>query len=162
MKKKINSGDKGKRTERELCKILSDKFNESFSRTIGSGNRWGQVSNMPAHARETFASDIVCPVGFGFCIESKGGYDDIDLNLAFDGGNSQIDEFIEQVVFESERCGRKPMVVWKKSRRPWLVIIKTEDLPHLNWNYRFIYREWSFLALNDLLQLPREFFFVQQ
>jgi len=49
--KKIKSGKKGKRVELELVKALNQRFQKtlaanpdlgSFSRSIGSGNRWGQ------------------------------------------------------------------------------------------------------------------------
>ena len=157
--KRINSGQKGKRTEREIVKILSEKFGESFSRTVGSGNRISQVTNMPRHAQETFTGDLVVPENFGFVVESKGGYEDIDLNAILQDGNSQLDGFIEQVSSDSGKCGRKPMIVWKKNRKPWLAILLTKDLPHLDWQYRLIYREWSVITLKELLSLPKEFFF---
>jgi Holliday junction resolvase len=157
--KKINTGQKGKRTERQIVKILSERFQEPFSRTIGSGNRFSQVPNMPQHAQEVFTGDLVTPENFGFVVESKGGYENIDLNAILEDGNSQLDEFIKQVSFDSGRCGRKPMVVWKKDRKPWLAILLTKNLPHLDWQYRIIYREWSIITLKELLSLPKEFFF---
>ena len=42
---------------------------------------------MPAHAKETLTGDICCPKGFRFVIESKGGYNKIDLNSMFESGN---------------------------------------------------------------------------
>src|SRR4051812_1913406 len=94
-KKKKNSGDKGKRTERNLIKILEQRFGPGFSRTIGSGNRWGQGVHLPKHAKDTFTGDIVCPEGFKWVFESKGGYD-IDFNSVFSGGSAELDSFIEQ------------------------------------------------------------------
>ena len=44
--KKVNGKKKGNRTELELTKILSSRFNMPFTRSIGSGNRWGQVEKM--------------------------------------------------------------------------------------------------------------------
>jgi hypothetical protein len=83
-KKKVNGKQKGGRVERELTKILNTRFNcQDFSRSVGSGNRWGQVSHLPKHARDVFSGDLIVPANFIFCLESKGGYDGIDLNRLF-------------------------------------------------------------------------------
>lgn len=158
-KKKLNSGGKGKRREREVAKILNERFGGGFSRSVGSGNRWSQVANLPKHAQDTFSGDLVTPENFAFTIESKGGYDDVDLVSVFDGGHSQIDEFIEQAQFDADRCGRKPLVVWKKSRKPLIAIIKTVDLPRLNWPYMLVYRDWTIVNLEELLKESNAFWF---
>jgi hypothetical protein len=160
-KKKINTGRKGKRREREVAKVLNERFGGGFSRTIGSGNRTKQVTFLPKHAQDTFSGDLVTPENFAFTIESKGGYDDVDLVSAFDGGHSQIDEFLKQAEFDADGCNRKPMVVWKKSRKPHLGILKTLDLPHMNWPYRMAYREWSIVPFEELLKEPDSYWFTQ-
>ena len=73
-KRKADGGQKGKRGERELCKLFTKRFGKEFTRTIGSGNRWSQVASMPAHAKATFTGDICAPEGFLFSLESKNGY----------------------------------------------------------------------------------------
>jgi hypothetical protein len=158
-KKKVNSSDKGKRFERELCKLLKDRFKTSFSRTIGSGNRWGQVSDMPEHAKETFTGDVVCPEGFRFALESKGGYDDIDLERALVDNNAELDGFLEQAEKEGSDKNRLPLVCWRKTRKAWLAFIRTEDLPHLNWKNRIIYGKWSVVPLAFLLLEDNKFFY---
>ena len=159
-KKKLNSGAKGKRVERDLVKILNERFGGGFSRSVGSGNRWGQVSSLPKHAQDTFSGDIVCPENFAFVFECKGGYDDTDLNSVFDGGIGLIDGFLKQADMESGKAGRKSILVWKKNRKPWIAFLKTVGLPHLDWNYRLIYREWSAVPLKELLEVKDEFFFL--
>lgn len=156
--KKINCSRKGKARERELCKILTKRFEMPFSRTIGSGNRWSQAS-LSAAAIQVFSGDLVTPENFVFTIESKGGYDDVDLVSVFDGGHSQIDEFIEQAQFDADRCGRKPMVVWKKNRKPIVALLKTVDIPHQNWEYRLFYRDWSMVNFDELLKVGNIFWF---
>lgn len=156
-KKKMNSGAKGKRTERNLVKILTERFGLGFSRTIGSGNRTGQGVYLPKHAQETFTGDIVCPVGFRWVFESKGGYD-IDFNSVFSGGSAELDSFIEQAERQVKDTGRNPVVAWKKDRRPWLVIIKTTDLHKPDWDYRFIYRDWSVVPLVEFLTAEDSYF----
>jgi Holliday junction resolvase len=159
-KKRLNSGAKGKRAERDICKTLTERFGKEFSRSLGSGNRWGQVSNMPKHAKETFGGDICCPEDFKWVIESKNGYEDkIDLN-SFDSGITKLDEFIEQSTKDSELTGRESLIFWKRKRKNWLCFIKTKHLPDPDiYNYRIVYREWSCISFTELLELPDEFFF---
>jgi hypothetical protein len=159
--KKKNGNMKGKRGEREVVGILNLRFSyltETFSRSVGSGNRWGQVANMPSHAKETLTGDICCPKGFRFCIESKTGYSKIDMNSVFQGGNTELDSFLEQAEDDAKRCGKPPLLVWKKDRKPWLAFIKTKDLTG-NYEYKLNYREWSCITVKDLLTLPNGFFF---
>jgi hypothetical protein len=156
--KRVNGNKKGKRTERSLANLLNKRFKEGFSRSLGSGNRWSQVSNLPKHAKETLTGDICCPEGFKFVIESKGGYSKIDLNNIFEKGNTELDDFIKQVSGDSKKCDKKPLLIWKKDRRPWLAFIRKEDLQG-TYEYKIIYREWIVVPLKELLELPDSFFF---
>lgn len=158
-KKGINSGRKGKGAERELCKILAARFNKPFSRSVGSGNRWGQVSNLPQHAKQTFAGDICCPEEFKWVIESKCGYEeDIDLN-SFDSGISRIDKFIKQSLNDSVLSGRNPIIIWKRKRKNWLCFLRSIDLPKNKYEYMIIYRDWVCISLEDLLRSDDSYFF---
>lgn len=158
-KKKVNGKKKGGRVERELTKILNTRFNcQDFSRSVGSGNRWGQVSHLPKHARDVFSGDLIVPANFIFCLESKGGYDGIDLNGVFEHGSTELDHFLDQVVADSVRCERKPMLCWKRTRKSWLVFLKTEELKGREFKYMLKYREWTGILLNDLLKIENEFF----
>ena len=40
-KRKANGKKKGDRCELQLVKVLTKRFGEGFSRSVGSGNRWG-------------------------------------------------------------------------------------------------------------------------
>jgi hypothetical protein len=154
-KKKVNGKAKGGRTELQLCKLLSQHFGKDFSKAPGSGARWSQVSFLPEHAKKTLTGDVCVPEKFKWVIESKGGYEsDIDLNSLFDGGISRLDYFIEQSTRDSKYCGRKPIICWKRSRKPWLAMILLKDLNPLNENvfsFRIHYYEWIIILLNDLL-----------
>jgi hypothetical protein len=160
-KKKLNCGQKGKRVERELVNILNARFGGGFSRSVGSGNRFGQVSNLPKHAQDTFAGDITCPESFAWVFENKGGYDDIDLSSIFIDGNSRLDAFLKQADEESKNSGRKSMLTWKKSRKPWLAFVKTCNLPHLDYQFRLIYNDWSAVSLEELLKTEDSYFYTQ-
>jgi hypothetical protein len=171
--KKIKSGKKGKRVELEVVKILNNRFskilsenpeNGRFSRTVGSGNRWGQNVYLSKSAMENYSGDLVCPTNFNFIIESKGGYNDIDLCSAFDKGQSDLDSFLDQALEDSKRTSRRPMVLWKKDRKPRLSIIKRKDIDcnlYKNFEYVMNYRDWMIFNFEDLLKLDDSFFFLK-
>lgn len=166
-KKKKDSGGKGKRGERNLGKVLKERFGFEFTRTAGSGNRWGQVVYLPKHATETYSGDLVCPENFRFVIECKDGYNDLDLHfcLGSNKGYAKIDSWIEQSLDESKRCKRVPLIAWKKDYKPWVVFIleKTynESTSFVSQPYRLYYNGWVVLSLNILLELPDSFWFKE-
>ena len=157
-KKKVDGKKKGNRTELELVKIFNARFGNGFSRAVGSGNRWGQVNYLPKHAQDVFSGDLVVPKDFAFVIECKGGYDSIDMSSIFVHGNSELDNFLNQVTDDSKRCGRKPLLCWKKTRKPWLAFVHSEELKGLDFKYKMLYGKWAGVALEHLLKLDDDFF----
>lgn len=157
-RKKVDGKKKGNRMELELRKVFTKRFGEGFSRSVGSGNRWGQEVHLPKHAREVFSGDLVVPQGFKFVLECKGGYDGIDMSSIFVRGNSELDSFLDQVTADSKRCHRKPMLCWKKTRKPWLAFVLTEDLAGHSFKYELHYGKWTGVALDYLLKLEDSFF----
>jgi hypothetical protein len=169
--KKIKSGKKGKRVELDLVKKLNDRFENilrkfpdwgKFSRTIGSGNRWGQNVQLSKKAMDNYTGDLVCPENFKFVLESKGGYNEIDLCSAFDKGQSEIDKFLKQVMDDSTRTNRLPILLWKKDRKPRLVFIKKENLSkdiYEKFDYYMKYNEWVVVNFDDFIKLEDQFFF---
>lgn len=169
--KKIKSGRKGKRVELDLVKKLNDRFDSvlnmfpdwgRFSRTIGSGNRWGQNVHLSKKAIDNYSGDLVCPENFKFVLESKGGYNEIDLCSSFEGGQSEIDKFLKQVKEDSKRTNRLPILLWKKDRKPRLAFIRQEDIDndqYKNFDYFMKYKNWIILNFKDFLSLEDQFFF---
>ena len=158
-KKGINGKKKGNRTELDLAKLLNVRFGEGFSRTVGSGMIGTQRGHyLPKHARDVFSGDLVVPKGFKFVIESKGGYESIDMSSVFVHGNSELDNFMNQVTDDSKRCGRKPLLCWKKTRKPWLAFVHTVELKGLEFKYKMEYGKWTCIALEHLLKLEDSFF----
>ena len=166
--KKIKSGRKGKRVELDLIKGLNERFGSvlasrpqagKFSRSVGSGNRWGQRVHLSKAASDTYSGDIVCPEGFLFVLESKGGYNDIDLCTAFSGRQSELDSFLKQVSDDSKRCGRMPLLLWKKDRKPRLAFLNTEDLGGRTFPCMMRYGKWTAVSFEDLVSLEDDFFF---
>lgn len=161
-KKKKNSGDKGSRAERELCKKLSERFGKPFERSVGSGARVSQVKAMTEAAKQTLLGDISIPDGFAWVLESKCGYEDkVDFHNIWTQGNKTFDSFIEQVTTDSVKAGRKPMLFYKRNLRPWLVFFRKEDRPHVDgcivrpveFDYSLVYREWMGVSLDVLLEM---------
>jgi hypothetical protein len=161
-KKSVNCKNKGNRYENKLRDVLRARFGtDLFSRSVGSGNRHGQVIALPKHAQDTYTGDLVCPENFLWAIECKGGYDKVCLWTAVTDGHAQIDKFIEQADKENKDCSRKPVIFWQKSRKAWLAIVKTVDLPHLDWTSRLIYKEWSMISADEFLNLPDDYFLMK-
>jgi hypothetical protein len=175
-KKKIKSGRKGKSGEREIVNDLNERFADllaknptwgAFSRSVGSGNRWGQNVHLPQHAKDTFTGDLVAPSNFKFVIESKRGYNDIDLFDCFSGKCTGLDEFLKQVTDDSVRSGRKPLLIWKKDRKPKLAFVTEKDFDgqpafrgHSSVLSTFLfYKEWVGMPLQELLLYTDDFFF---
>jgi hypothetical protein len=169
--KKIKSGRKGKRVENELCKRLNERFMDvfrdhpdwgRFSRTMGSGNRWGQKVILSKAAKETLSADITCPTNFKWVIESKGGYNDIDVFNCISKKDAGIDGFLKQVEDDAGRTGKKPLLVWKKDRKNRTAWIKTKDLPKRSrdkFEYKLTYRDWTAISFEDFLGFADGFFF---
>ena len=139
-------------------KIFNKRFGGGLSRSVGSGNRWGQVAHLPKHAQDIFSGDLIVPKRFKWALESKGGYQDIDLNSVFVGGSKELDRFLDQVTKDADRCGRKPLLCWKRDRKPWMVFVPTKELEEHSFEYRLVYKEWSAVALEELLKLPSRWF----
>ena len=156
-----SSKRKGNRKELDLAKIFTKRFKKGFSRSVGSGNRWSQTAYLPKHAQKVFSSDLVVPSNFKFSLESKGGYDGIDLNSIFSRGNSDLDKFLVQAYKDAKKCDKKPLLAWKRSRKPWLVFILSRDIEDINLDFRYklIYNKWTGLALDEFLKLEDDFFF---
>ncbi len=163
-KKKVNGKKKGNRVELNLSQKLTEFFKADFTRSVGSGNRWSQVTLTDA-AKQVLSGDISVPEGFLWVIESKGGYEDkLNLNNVCDGGGIPcLDNFCKQSINDSKQCGRKPIVCWKRSRKPWLAAVRKKDLypvsPDL-FTYHINYDNWIIISLDELLdKTPRDFWF---
>lgn len=153
-KKKVNGKAKGNRVELNLCKFLTKHFGEEFSRAPGSGARTSQVALLPEHAKKTLTGDICVPDGFKWVIECKGGYEDdmhLENILNGDDGMSRLDEFIQQVTKDADYCGRKPIILWKRNRKPWIAMYREFDLNEVSFDKFMAYGEWRIVNFEKLL-----------
>lgn len=172
-KKKIKSGKKGKRGELLIVKTLNARFSKllsehnwgCFSRSVGSGNRWGQNVTLSPTAEQIYSGDLTCPDNFRFVIESKNGYNDIDIFPCVAGGKCKgLDNFLLQVSEDASRSGRKPLLVWHKDKQPSVAFIHKHEwlqasLP-LAFGTRLYYGDWVGLPLEELLAVKDEFWFA--
>jgi Holliday junction resolvase len=160
-RKKRNSKDKGKRGERDLCTLLSQRFpgKEGFARVVGSG-MLGHRAALSEQAKEFLTGDIVCPEGFRFSIECKYGYAGVDLSTAFEDGHKTLDTFLLQADKDAGRVGKRPLVCWKKERQHFLAFV--EDLNNHDDEFEFLmkYKKWKIVSLQKLFKImPDDFFF---
>ena len=165
-KKKVNGKAKGNRVELNLCKFLTKHFGEEFSLAPGSGARTSQVALLPEHAKKTLTGDICVPEGFKWVIECKGGYEDdmhLENILNGDEGMSRLDEFIQQVMKDADYCGRKPIILWKRNRKPWIAMIKSEEVLLHGFKNYIVYGDWRLLNFEQLLNsTDREFWYEKK
>lgn len=82
----------------------------------------------------------------------------IDLNSVFVGGSAELDGFLAQVSNDAARCERKPMLCWKRDRKPWLAFVPTKEMEGQTFGFSLRYGDWSAVALDELLKLPDQFF----
>lgn len=127
-KSTMATDDKTKTKEKELTKLLDKKFGKDFT----SSSKW-QLN----------------------CI---GGFNDIDLNEVLTRGCKELDNFLKKVEAEAKITQRKPMLCWKKDRKPWIAFIHKNELPdNLTTEYSLTYGKWIGVALQEFLELEDKF-----
>ena len=118
---------------------------------------------MTEEAKQVYSGDIVVPKGFKWVIECKGGYeDDMDAWHVVDGSLKKLDEFIKQVSHDAGYTGRKPIICWKRNRRPWLACIRWEDFTpigietlfpnRIQYVYQAAEEQWVIVSLEKLFE----------
>jgi Holliday junction resolvase len=121
MKKKINSKQKGNRTERELAKILTEHFSELFDEEIDfarvGASSGARVKNtkLPSHATVVMTSDLIVPKGFRFSVECKATKENIDLLQE----SALLEKWLQQATDDANSIGNMPMLCWKQYYKGW-------------------------------------------
>lgn len=178
----INSKKKGNRGELELVHILEEKFGEGrFKRTPSSGawtggkNREG-CENLPWEAKITLVSDIITPSNFNFVIEHK-FYADISFWELL-SEKSNWSDWLNQVEGDANFVKKVPLLVIKYNRHDRIALIPFADLMKYAINKeksdsdlakkihetakRFVWRSYSIVSLQFLLDLPQNFWFEER
>jgi len=155
-KRKNTSKKKGNRGENQLCDVLEKRFpGRTFFRVVGSGNRWSQVE-LTEETKGVFTGDIVCPPDFRFCLESKYGYEDIELWNLLQTGNKKVDEWLIKVEKDACFIGKQPMLCWRIPRKQHLAFLRLEPQQDCYMKYH----QWAVVSLASLLDRPDEFWFT--
>jgi len=154
--------DKGKRGERELCKILEKEFGGSWIRTAGSGNYVGGINAKRAqYLSETqllsARNDIIPPDEYKFAAIECKNYEEFEFHLLLKPtGASKLNKWIDQVKESSyDEINDFPCICFKPNRKGWYLVCKLEyvsqlDLGKLNFSiYR--YKEKAYL-ITDMLE----------
>lgn len=163
-----NSKNKGNRAERDLCKKLNDRFKHlpleagRFSRSVGSGNRWGQQVLLSQAAAQTYGGDITPPEGFLWSLESKSGYSGIDLAKIVEGPIGLLDEFLEQAEGDAKATNRMPALIFRQDRKKPIVFVKDADSPAEWFAGCLAYQGWLGVTLETWLQQPDSYFFDKE
>ena len=135
--KRKNSRTKGNAFERQIAKVLNDRFKTTeFSRSPGSG-AFATTHALPEHLK--IYGDLITPNKFKFCIECKKGYKNQNLYSLYNY-SSDFWKFIDQCQKDSDKCGRLPMVIFKQDRHPILAIVPSNILYNSS-NYIEIHRD---------------------
>jgi Holliday junction resolvase len=147
--KRKNSRTKGNTFERQIAKLLNDRFKTTeFSRSPGSG-AFASTHTVPDHLK--IYGDLITPNKFRFCIECKKGYKHLNLYSLYNH-SSDLWKFIEQSEKDSGKCSRIPLVIFKQDRQPALAIIPqsvavTEDIKYIEIHNGKHYRVYLFEEL---------------
>jgi hypothetical protein len=184
-----NSKKKGNRGENQLVHLLEEAFGEGqFKRTPSSGaytggkNREG-AENLPWEAKITLVSDIITPSNFNFVIEHKFYAEANFWDLLSDKSN--WNEWIKQVSEDAEFVRKIPMLIIKYNRHRRIALVpyqymimrateeRSEDYEGQeldlelaarleNMAKNFIWKGYSVVMLDELLKLPRYFWFTEE
>ena len=120
-KTRINSRTKGNAFERQVAKLLNQRFDTTeFARSPGSG-AFASTHSLPEYLK--IYGDLITPIKFRYCIECKKGYNKIQLNNLLDY-SSEFWKFVKQCEKSSEKCKKEPMLIFKQDRQPTLLITK--------------------------------------
>jgi len=158
-KKRINSKQKGSRTELDLAKILSERFNREFKRVPMSGawSTYNKNSNIREDAIEILAGDIMCPKDFKFSIESKARQDFNFWDLINeDTLHLEIDDWIYQAEQDAKLKHTEVLIYVKVDRKKAFVLF-----PRKLHEGKLIYGSYTIMRFDYFLQLEDEFFFKE-
>ena len=120
---KINSRDKGARSERKLAKVFSEWWGSDFARTPLSGGFSTQRFREDWNA----SGDLVTPDPcFPFCVESK-NVEGWHIEQLLTAPKSLLYQWWDQTISETPP-GKLPLLVFTRNRQPYFFAIKSEHL----------------------------------
>ena len=152
-KKRVNSKRKGSTFERNIAKILNERFNtKEFARTPGSGAFGTTHKNLPHYFK--VAGDLITPEKFRFVLECKTGYD-LRLEDLFKP-KSDLFKFIEQASRDGATANKPWLLIYKRDRQKALVV----TLESFNLKKAVTFGKYNMYLLEEVLNLSLETFFT--
>lgn len=115
--KRKNSKNKGSSFEREIAEVLKEITKKEFRRTFGSGAFKHKNRNLDE------SGDLKCEdEKFIFSIECK-FYATVRHSNIMNGECSQLEEWTNQLVVDSDRVKKHGVMFFKSNRQPTFVLI---------------------------------------
>ena len=157
------SKNKGSSFERDIAKLLSDTFGESFIRVTNSG---AYIGGKNTARKDTLSEaqirhskgDIVPGPSFGRMNAEAKSYADFPFHQLFTGSCKQLDGWIEQMLEVADE-GDFNILFMKFTRKGTYVVV-----PHnQNWDqtlssftYRSRHQVWQIFDLEQFLKLNQQ------
>lgn len=157
-KKRIHSKRKGNKFERDICKLLNERFDtKEFERSPNSG-AYASTHNLPEYLK--LYGDLITPINFKYTIECKKGYNNISFYNFLRYDSPDFWNLVKQSEKDSNQSGKPLLLIIKQDRKPALAVIKEDiDLPNMRLKKESTCYYMYFL--DDLIGLPDEFWLTQ-
>jgi len=150
----------------EIAKDLNKRFDEFLSNndldnftSVNCKNCAGCVNSSNLYGT------LKGPEKFKWIIESKCGYNNIDLSTVLSDGNAELDDWFKQISKNATKYGKLPLLIWKKDYKSRIAFIRQDDFVWLlttqinPFEYRFEYRDWVGISYDVLMTLEDKVFF---
>lgn len=158
----INQKKKGSRGELEIVHLLNERFGGGFKRSANSGADTGKSNyekisklNLSEEQIVDLSGDLIAPPSFKFIIESK-SYAKVEFWELFNK-SSNLNSFLEQVLFDSSKTKKQPMLIIKYNRKPRIAFLKEK----VKDKYVFKWKSFYCYFLSDILVQEDSFFFKE-
>ena len=154
----VNSKKKGNSFELAISKILSEHFNEKFTRVPQSGAITGganraRTEDLREDAKEILSGDLITPKGHPISYEIKAYADEPKFHQVLLGESKKLDEWIEQSDADAKFSGNKaPVIIFKINRKGTFVAfdMHQKDMEHDGKPFMY-YKGKSILSLDNFL-----------
>lgn len=158
-KKSLNSKKKGNSFERDVAKLLSDRFKKEFRRTFFSGAFTGgkneeRSETMTEDQKLMVVGDIKVPSNFLFSIECKARKEAKFWDLF--NASSEFFSWFKQAESDAVKVKKYPMIVVKYNNKDLICFVSVgfpKILPVFSIGF------WNCFWLKDVLSLPDNQFF---
>jgi Holliday junction resolvase len=161
IKKRINSKRKGNMAERELARILSERFGVPFARVGVSSGARVKNTKLPDSAVEVMTGDLITPARFRFSVECKS----VNAHVDFLAPSALLDKFLTQAEADAKSIQKVPMLCWKRNRKGWIASVPFQVFRFTNVvlpAYYAVYQDWLVCRLDTLLAVQNLCFWFEE